>query len=80
MSELKLKYKFIGFYETVPGKWICYNNKSNAQLGYITLYEPWNQYVIEFNQDAVFNNQCLNDISNFLTQINKKAKEPELSF
>ena len=78
MSELKTKYKFISFYETVPGCWICNNNKSKAQLGYITLYDPWNQFVIEFQSNTVFNNQCLKDIANFLTQINNKVKELEL--
>ena len=78
MSELKLKYKFIYFSKMSPKKWHCHNVKSEMLLGKVVLYEPWNQFVIEFVPGAIFNNQCLKDIANFLTQINNKPKELEL--
>lgn len=80
MNKPKTNYKFIGFKEiNKSDKWICYNIKANTTLGLVEYYLPWDQYIIEFEQGTIFNNQCLKDIANFLTQINKKYKEPELS-
>ncbi len=72
--ELKTKYKYIHFDETVKGTWYCYNNSSEGDLGRATYYKRWKQWVMEFEGDMVFNNQCLIDIADFLTQLNKNRK------
>ena len=78
-EKLKTRYKFIHFYEalsvhTKKYSWICHNNKNGSALGAVEFYRLWNQYIIEFNNDCVFNSQCLKDIADFLEQLNRRAK------
>ena len=75
---MKTRYKYIHFKEVLAGQhisgqklqWACLNNQSKAILGMIEYYPRWKQYVIDFREICIFNNQCLNDISDFLTQLN----------
>ena len=74
---MKTIYRYIKF-EKEPDeyqRWWCINKKSGTELAGITLYEPWNQWVAEFNPGCVFNSICLNDISDFLTQLNQATKK-----
>ena len=71
---MKTKYKFVHF-EALPAgthrqKWACLNDRTNDILGVIEYYPYWEQYVIDFKEGCVFNNQCLRDIADFLTQLN----------
>lgn len=87
--ELKTKYRFIQFIKATalnegipnlfpsPILWICRNKKSEDILGVITFYESWKQHVIDFKPDCVFNNQCMNDIADFLDQLNKQRMSGE---
>lgn len=75
-----MKYKFIHFEEIgleqigiKPG-WRCRNNKTDGILGYVQLYDPWNQYVFETIQGAVFSFDCLADIRDFLLKVTKERK------
>ena len=74
-EKLKQRYKFIHFGRVAvvncEYEWKCLTNKSNEPLGVILFYKPWKQYVIQFNDGCVFNNQCLADISDFLGQLTK---------
>jgi len=49
-----------------------YNNKSQDQLGILSFYKPWKEYVFSSLPDCVFNNSCLRDVLDFLE---KEAKE-----
>lgn len=52
-----------------------FNNRSNAQLGIISYYKPWKEYVFSSKMDCVFNNSCLRDVLDFIENnitINKK--------
>ena len=71
---MKTKYKYIHFEEVgeVAG-WLCLNNKSNDLLGTVTYYTQWQQYVIQFERECIFNNQCLLDIADFLKQLKKPS-------
>lgn len=71
---MKTKYKYIHFDETIKGRWYCYRNKSGEDLGNAEYYKPWRQWVMEFKEDYVFNAQCLIDIADFLSQLNKESK------
>lgn len=78
--SLKTKYKYIEFEES-PDKeaklWVCLNRKAESHLADLIYYEPWRQWVVEFQPECVFNNTCLNDISHFLRQLNQiKTKSP----
>ena len=68
---MKTRYKYIHFDESIEGSWYCYNNKTEGDLGCATYYESWKQWVMEFDEGCVFNNQCLRDIIDFLDQLNK---------
>ena len=56
--------------------WYCRNRSSDDWLATIAWYGAWRQYcIIEFNDCAVFNSQCLKDIADFLDNLNKRHKE-----
>ena len=47
----------------------CYrifNNKNLSQIGIISFYKPWKQYVFSSQPDCVFNNSCLKDVLDFM--------------
>lgn len=43
-----------------------HNIKNNAQLGIISFYKPWKQYVFSSRPECVFNNSCLRDVLDFM--------------
>lgn len=43
-----------------------FNNRNNAQLGIISFYKPWKEYVFSSREDCVFNNSCLADVLDFI--------------
>ena len=43
-----------------------YNNKNKAQLGIISWYRPWKEYVFSSIPECVFNNSCLRDVLDFI--------------
>jgi len=43
-----------------------YNNKSNGQLGILSWYKPWKQYVFRSRPECVFNNSCFRDMLDFI--------------
>lgn len=43
-----------------------FNNKSNAQLGILSYYPQWKQYIFSSYEDVVYDETCLRDILNFL--------------
>jgi len=49
--------------------WVCYDNKTKSELGYISWYPSWNQYIANFNADAVFSQDCLANIIDFIKQL-----------
>lgn len=66
-----MKYKYIHFVEG-PGPeedsriWSCRNNKCGDQLGVVTWYGPWRQYVFVSSPGVVFSADCLADIQKFI--------------
>lgn len=74
---MKTKYKFIEFVQCSDAwgvMWGIVNRKSKNNLGYVEYSNQWKQHVVEFNEDAIFNNSCLRDIADFLDQLNGVAK------
>lgn len=69
---MALKYKFIHFTkcDTKPFVYACRNNRSGDVLGFILYYPAWRQHVIEFTQNSIFNNECLQNIAEFLGELN----------
>ena len=45
------------------------NNKSGEQLGIISWFIPWKQYVFSSREDCVFNESCLKDVLDFLEKL-----------
>jgi len=78
---LKTKYKYIYFDESdlFGRRWIIKNNKTKNILGYLEFYKPWKQWVFSANENAVFNDQCLRDILDFMGQL-KDNPPSALSF
>lgn len=42
------------------------NNRSGDQLGALSYYPPWRQYVFSSSLSSVFNNSCLRDVLDFM--------------
>lgn len=53
------------FFEGKP-VYRIYNNKGNDQIGIISWYKPWKQYVFSSEPECVFNNSCLRDVLDFI--------------
>ncbi len=66
------KYKFITIQqinkEIFEGKPVyrIFNNAGHQQLGILSYYRPWKQYVFSSQSECVFNNSCLKDILDFM--------------
>ena len=69
-GEFKTKYRHIRF-EPAANDWACMNSKSGDVLGSVSYYKRWKKWVIEFQEDCVFDSKCLRDIADFLDQLNK---------
>lgn len=46
-----------------------FNNRSNSQLGIISYYSPWKEYVFSSQPECVFNNSCLRDVLDFIENV-----------
>lgn len=60
------KYKWITIERVPNGEYYISNNKSNELIGVISFYERWNQWIVEFDDRAVFSASCLTDIAEFI--------------
>lgn len=79
------KYRFITIQQSImdhipevfEGKPVyrIYNNKSGAQLGILSFYKPWKQYVFSSQPECVFNNSCLRDVLDFMESLPAKPEE-----
>jgi hypothetical protein len=61
--------------EKFAGKpvYAIHNNKSDQQIGLISWYRPWKQYVFSSQSECVFNNSCLKDVIDFMENEAGKA-------
>jgi hypothetical protein len=50
-------------------RWSIHNNRSQAFLGEIKWYSAWRQYCFFTTMDAVFNDSCMRDIIDFISQL-----------
>jgi len=48
--------------------WQVKNKKSDFTLGVIEWYPPWRQYTFTPDLDTIFNDSCLIDIAQFMTE------------
>lgn len=51
------------------------NNGSNTILGQIAWYGPWRQYVFNPKPSTIYNNRCLKEIQDVLTDLNTEHKK-----
>lgn len=84
---MKIKYKYIRFEKDEKysnnhktEKYYCVNNSGDYYLGFVKWYPQWRQYCFYIQKDwiiscAMFSSGCLDDISDFLKQINQDHKE-----
>ena len=79
MEEIVKETKYMRFELTgqkpKTNIYTIFNKKSDEELGEISWYSYWRQYVFEPAYDCLFNHTCLKEISEFLTEINKNHKE-----
>lgn len=70
------KYKYITIrqvggevFEKKPVYRIFNNRNASSQLGIISYYTPWKEYVFSSQPDCVFNNSCLRDVLDFIENV-----------
>ena len=69
---MKTEYKFIKF-ENEGGIWRILNKKNGALLGRIGNYPQWKKHVLETVQGVVFSTDCLEDVIDFIEQLEEQA-------
>lgn len=75
-KETKKKHiNFIEFTSLPEGLWLCRNNQSGAVLVKLHYYPQWKQHVAEFDKDAVFSEDCLTDVADFMRELNEAKNE-----
>jgi len=66
------KYKYITIRqvgdEQFEGKPVhrIFNNKMKDQIGIISYYKPWKQFVFSSQPECVFNTDCLKDVLDYI--------------
>lgn len=78
---MEKKYKFISIrqnngelYDKFP-VYRIYNNISKAQIGILSYYKQWKEYVFSSLESCVFSRSCLKDVDNFMELANKEIKK-----
>ncbi len=63
--------------ETFEGKPVygIFNNRTHGQLGILSWYKPWKQYVFSGQPECVFNLSCLEDVIDFIKNEIPKEKK-----
>ena len=75
---MKTKYKYIRFEKRVNPwdeeyvYWRCSTIKHRELLGSVVYYQLWKQYCFMPEGEAVFSSDCLEDIQDFLKQLQAK--------
>jgi hypothetical protein len=59
--------------------WSVINNNSKFELGIISWYSGWRQYVIDFVANTTFNDGCLKDVIEFLEDLNYQQRKAVLN-
>jgi len=59
--------------------WHIFNKKSDFILGHVAWYPSWRQYCALFAAETVFSSGCLDDISEFVTELNSQHKKNKLT-
>lgn len=69
------KYKYINI-KQVNGElfndkpvYRVFNNRSKGQIGIISFYKPWKEFVFSSKENCVFNNSCLRDVLDFMENV-----------
>lgn len=77
---MKTEYQYLTFDKTEKqpvktSKWNCRNRKSQTILGEIKWHSAWRQYCYFPTVQAVYSDDCLKDISDFIKQLKEYHKE-----
>jgi len=70
---MKTEYKYIHFMNIgdigKTSRWSIHSNRTQAFLGEVKWYSAWRQYCFFTTMDAVFNDNCMKDILDFIGQL-----------
>lgn len=79
------KYKYISIIQVadeVFGNkpvYRIYANRGGAQIGILSFYKPWKEYVFSSKDDCVFNNGCLKDVLDFIENVIPSLSKPKVA-
>lgn len=57
---IRTQFKFINV-SKITGYFLVKNNRTGAHLAQISWHQPWKQYVVEFNSNAIFSSDCIQE-------------------
>ena len=73
---MKTKYKYFSFEKAYVKSnespyWFCTSKSSNYPLGVVKWFPDWKQFCFFPEEETVFSTGCLNDVVDFVTQLNE---------
>jgi len=73
---MKTRYKYIEFvsHPDIPDIWVCRNRRYKTILGGTERYAKWSQHSFSADVASVFSSDCLEDIADFLKQLNAVSR------
>jgi len=74
MEGKTIMANYIEFKEVMPhpgGVFLISNKRFGDVLGHIEWYAPWRRYVVAFQEDTVWSQDCLADVAEFLRSLPK---------
>jgi hypothetical protein len=54
--------------------WLCKNKRSGNELGTVRWHGAWRKYCYFVTYDSVYDDKCLDDIKDFLKQVQSQYK------
>ena len=78
---MKTKYKFIEFFEWtgMDGEkyWRCQNRRGKYLLANVAYHKKWKEWEFLPQPNMSFTIECINDISDFLSQLINQKSSPQ---
>jgi hypothetical protein len=73
-----MKKEFIRFSKIEKeNRWLIINDEEDDCFGQIYFYKKWKKYIVEFNDQIIWDDICLQKVTDFLKKLNKKGEKYE---
>lgn len=59
--------------------YVVVNKRSGTEIGNVFWYPPWRQWTARFDEDAVWSQDCLADMREFMLSLPNTSGQPRLA-